>query len=219
MTQNPFFWPLVTPRHAPGAKFLHHCILLFITFDLICNTTMFVQNGILDPLGLLPAGPALRGYIKLPNVFLQSSSKGYRLWKFWDSSLNGLGAMVWYYRGQTSWQMYTSVSPYIQSTLVLKLNTQGYFVLNFRLCVYRLNLIEIHWSVHNFKTHKYTFLPAEGRTDGWGVSQYPCFIFKKRGDKNGPRSCFASCSVLRKLSCSLIWAFTVFWRDHWIVQS
>ena len=50
-TPNPTFLPLVTLRHAPpppltsGAKFLHHCILLFITFDLICNMTMFVQNG------------------------------------------------------------------------------------------------------------------------------------------------------------------------------
>ena len=43
-TQNPTFLPLVTPRHAPGTKFLHHCILLFITFDLICNMTMLVQN-------------------------------------------------------------------------------------------------------------------------------------------------------------------------------
>ena len=33
------------PRHAPEAKCLLHCILLFITFDLICNMTMFVQNG------------------------------------------------------------------------------------------------------------------------------------------------------------------------------
>ena len=31
--------------HAPGANFLHYCILLFITFDLICNMTVFVQNG------------------------------------------------------------------------------------------------------------------------------------------------------------------------------
>ena len=44
--QNPTFWPLVTdPRHVPGAKYLHHCILLFIKFDLTCNMTMFVQNG------------------------------------------------------------------------------------------------------------------------------------------------------------------------------
>ena len=28
------------------AKFLHLCILLLITFDLICNMTMFVQNGL-----------------------------------------------------------------------------------------------------------------------------------------------------------------------------
>ena len=39
------FLPLLTPRHAPEAKLLHHCILLFIIFDLICNMTMFVQNG------------------------------------------------------------------------------------------------------------------------------------------------------------------------------
>ena len=43
-TQNPVILPLVTPRFAHGAKLLHHCILLFITFDLICNMTMFVQN-------------------------------------------------------------------------------------------------------------------------------------------------------------------------------
>ena len=36
------WWP---PRYAPKAKFLLHCILLFITFDLICIMTMFVQNG------------------------------------------------------------------------------------------------------------------------------------------------------------------------------
>ena len=36
------WWP---PRYAPRAKFLLHCILLFITFDLICIMTMFVQNG------------------------------------------------------------------------------------------------------------------------------------------------------------------------------
>ena len=44
-TQNPTFWPPGTPRHAPGAKVSHHCILLFITFDLICYMTMLVQNG------------------------------------------------------------------------------------------------------------------------------------------------------------------------------
>ena len=33
------------PRHAPGANVLHYCILLLITFNLICNMTTFVQNG------------------------------------------------------------------------------------------------------------------------------------------------------------------------------
>ena len=32
------------PRHAPWAQFLHHCILLFITFDLICNMTMYKMD-------------------------------------------------------------------------------------------------------------------------------------------------------------------------------
>ena len=41
---KPTFWPLVTPRHASGAKFLHHCILLCVTFNLICNITVFLQN-------------------------------------------------------------------------------------------------------------------------------------------------------------------------------
>ena len=43
-TPNPILWPLLTPRHAPRAKLLHHYILLFITFDLICIMTTFVQN-------------------------------------------------------------------------------------------------------------------------------------------------------------------------------
>ena len=40
-----YFLTSTDPRHAPGATFLHHYILLSITFDLICNMTMFVQNG------------------------------------------------------------------------------------------------------------------------------------------------------------------------------
>ena len=72
-TQNPTVWPLVTPSHTPGAIFLHHYILLFITFDFICNMTMFVQKGfwtLQDPC------PAPRGYIKIRNEFIQSSSIG-----------------------------------------------------------------------------------------------------------------------------------------------
>ena len=38
-------------RHASGAKYLHHCILRFITFALICNNSMFVQNGFWTLLG------------------------------------------------------------------------------------------------------------------------------------------------------------------------
>ena len=49
---------------------------------------------ILDPSGPHPPGPAPRGNIKILNVILQSSSIGLSLWKFHNSSLNGLGAMV-----------------------------------------------------------------------------------------------------------------------------
>ena len=59
----------------PGAKFLHHCILLFITFNLICNMTIFLQSGFWTLWGHTP-GPAPRGYIKIPYVFCQSLSKG-----------------------------------------------------------------------------------------------------------------------------------------------
>ena len=98
LDQNPTFWPLVTPRHAPGAKFLHHCIPLFNTFNLICNMTMFVQNRFWtlrchSPLALPPG---------ITSKFRMCSSSPhpycYHPWKFQDSSLNGLGAMLWHYR-------------------------------------------------------------------------------------------------------------------------
>ena len=57
---NPTVWPQVTPRHAPRAKCLHHCILLFITFDLICNMIMFVQNGFC-PIGAKHLRPCPKG--------------------------------------------------------------------------------------------------------------------------------------------------------------
>ena len=56
-TQNPTFPPLVTLRHAPGQHFLHHCILLFITFNSICNMTMFVQNEFWTLLAPHPSRP------------------------------------------------------------------------------------------------------------------------------------------------------------------
>ena len=64
------------PQTCPGANILHHCILLFITFDLICNMTMFVQNGFWTLRGHTPMVLLHRGYIKIPNVFLQSSLIG-----------------------------------------------------------------------------------------------------------------------------------------------
>ena len=96
-TQTPTFWPLMTPRHTPWAKFLHYCILLFITFDLIYNMTTFVQNGF-GPFGATPSGPAPSGYIKIPNLFVQSSSTGLLPVNIRESSLNGLGAKMWHYR-------------------------------------------------------------------------------------------------------------------------
>ena len=45
------------------------------------------------PFGATPPGPAPRGHMKIPNVFLQSSSIGL----LWEYSLNGLGAMVSHY--------------------------------------------------------------------------------------------------------------------------
>ena len=45
------------PRHAPGANFLSHCILLFITFSFICKVTMFVQNEFWTLRGHTPLAP------------------------------------------------------------------------------------------------------------------------------------------------------------------
>ena len=74
----------------------HHCILLFITFNLICNMTMFVQNGfwtIQSHIALaLPPGVTS----KFGMCSSSSHPYGYHLWKFRDSSLNDLGAMVWH---------------------------------------------------------------------------------------------------------------------------
>ena len=54
--------------------------LIFITFDLICNMIMFVQNGFWTFRGdtqlALPGGGGWGGCIKFPNVFLQSPSIG-----------------------------------------------------------------------------------------------------------------------------------------------
>ena len=66
----------------PLGQNLHHCILLFITFDLICNMTMFVQDGFWTLQGRTPLALPHRGYIKIPNVFLQSSSIGLSPVKF-----------------------------------------------------------------------------------------------------------------------------------------
>ena len=56
----------MTPRHAPRAKCFHHCIVLFITFDLICNMTLFIQNGVWP--FRATTWPCLQGHIKLECV-------------------------------------------------------------------------------------------------------------------------------------------------------
>ena len=78
-------------------KSLHYCILLFITFDFICNLTMFVQNGFWT----LRATPTWhcsqrlhQNFECVPPVLIDRAIAC----KFPDSSLNGLGAIVWHYR-------------------------------------------------------------------------------------------------------------------------
>ena len=80
-------WPPDIPRVKRFAP-------LFITFDLIyiwlCLYKMdFGPFRTIPPLALPPGGPMCSSSTNL---------LGYRLWKFRDSSLNGLGAMVWDYR-------------------------------------------------------------------------------------------------------------------------
>ena len=70
--------------------------------DYVCTT------WILDPSGPHPPGPAHRGHIKIPNMFLQSSSIGLSPLKVSRFYLNGLRAMVWHYRRTESWPRWLS---------------------------------------------------------------------------------------------------------------
>ena len=75
-TQNPTFWPLVTPRYARGQTF---CTTVFYSsLHLIWYATwLCLYKMDFGPFGITPApppGPAPRGYIKISNMFLQSSS-------------------------------------------------------------------------------------------------------------------------------------------------
>ena len=45
------------PQTCPRGKILHYYILFFITFDLICYMTMFVQNGFWTLRGHTPPTP------------------------------------------------------------------------------------------------------------------------------------------------------------------
>ena len=64
------WWPQDVPQ---GAKCLHHCILFFITFDLICNMTVCTK-WILDPLGATRPWPCPQGLHQNSKYVLQSSS-------------------------------------------------------------------------------------------------------------------------------------------------
>ena len=98
-----YFLTSSDPWHAHGSTFLHHCVLLSITFDWHA-TWLFVQNDFWTfwatstPLALSPV---------VTSKFQMCSSSlhpyGYHLWKFWDSCLNGLGALVWHYRWMYGW--------------------------------------------------------------------------------------------------------------------
>ena len=70
-TQNPMFWPLVTPRHAPWAKYFAslYFTLHYLSFDTQHDYGRI--KCILDS-----SGPHPSVYLKIPNVFLQSSSIG-----------------------------------------------------------------------------------------------------------------------------------------------
>ena len=98
-----YFMTSSDPQTCPQDKIFAHCILLFITFDLICNMTMFVQNGVWTFWGhtmlALPPGVTTKFWM----CFYSPHPKGYHLWKFRGSSLNGLGAMVCHYRRTDGW--------------------------------------------------------------------------------------------------------------------
>ena len=83
------FLPLLTPRQVPVQNFE-----LLYWFDM--QHYYFLRKNGFWNLRVTHPDPIPRGHIKIPNVFLRPSSIG--LWKFWDFSLNGLGAMVWHYR-------------------------------------------------------------------------------------------------------------------------
>ena len=90
-----YFLTSEDPRHAPRVKSFapRYSTLHFLWLDMQYD---YVQNGFCTLRDHIPPGPVPRGYIKIMNVFLQSSSTGLSPVKV--SSLNGLGAMAWHYR-------------------------------------------------------------------------------------------------------------------------
>ena len=69
------FWPLVTPRHDPGQNF---CTTVFYSsLPSIWYATWLCLNKMdFGPFRATPPGPVPRGYIRIPNMFLESSSTG-----------------------------------------------------------------------------------------------------------------------------------------------
>ena len=110
------------------------------------------RDYVLDPSGPQPLGPAApRGYIKISNVFLQSSSIGLSPVKVSESSLNDIEAMVWYYRrtdrwtaGRT-WGGYNNIPVFSSKRAEIKSTTMKV----------------PPWNGHITKTYQYNFDPLK----------------------------------------------------------
>ena len=99
-TQNPTFWPLVTPRHAPRQYvctivFYSSLPLIWYAKWLSLYKMDFETFGAKSP-APWPCRPEVISKFRV--CFSSPHSYGHRLWKFRDSSLNGLGALAWHYR-------------------------------------------------------------------------------------------------------------------------
>ena len=96
---KPYFLTSADRQTWPQVGLFHHCIVLFITFDLICNMIMFVQNGSWtvwghtssSPTPIWPCPRLHQNSECVPPVHIHRAIACER---FRDSSLNGQGAMV-----------------------------------------------------------------------------------------------------------------------------
>ena len=87
------------PDMSPGQNLcttVFYSSLPLIWYAIELHVCLYIMD--LGPFGAIPPGPATGLHQNsqcVPPVLIHT---GYRLWKFQDSNLNGLGAMVWYYR-------------------------------------------------------------------------------------------------------------------------